>query len=395
MARALTDPAVAIHLRAATAVDVIAAGKAAEGMRDACVRTPVAASFRNVMATGADTGHPLPNDASVAAAERAMAIASGACDTDLLLVLLSGGASAKLAQPAAGVTLEDKRATVERLLMAGAPIGEMNVVRKHLSAVKGGQLAAATAARVLTLAVSDVVGDDLSSIASGPTVADASTFAQALDVLERYGGLGRFPASVAARLRDGAAGRIAETPKPGDPRLAHADARIIGNRMTAMAGARAAAAARGYHVVVIDDPIVGEARGQGAALISRAVQLRAARPVAPLCVISSGETTVRVTGTGKGGRNQELVLGMLPHLASLGANVAAASVGTDGIDGPTDAAGALVDSTTAARAAAAGLGPDSFLNNNDAYTFFARLGDLIVTGSTATNVGDLQVLLIA
>lgn len=390
VAAALDDPALAIRLRAATAVDVIAAGKAAAAMLDAFVAASTAASLRNRTATDAGTGHPLPNQGSVAAAARALDIAAAAGETDLLVLLLSGGASAKLAMPAAGITLDDKRRTVQRLLDAGANIGELNAVRRHVSALKGGQLAASTAARVLTLAVSDVVGDDLSVIASGPAVADATTFADALRVLDQHGGRHAYPSAVVARLEQGAAGRIPDTPKPGDERLARSDARVIGNRMTAVAGAGAAAAALGYRVQVVPEPVVGEARLAASAVIAAAT---AAGLAVPACVISSGETTVRVTGAGKGGRNQELALAFVPLVAQLGARVALASVGTDGIDGPTDAAGAIVDSTTQARAAALGLEAASFLHHNNAYVFFDRLGDLIRTGPTRTNVGDLQIVL--
>lgn len=391
MTAALDDPAIAIRLRAATAVDVIAAGKAAAAMRDAFVAASTAASLRNRLATAADTGHPLPNEASVAAAARALDMAAAACETDLLVLLLSGGASAKMAMPAAGITLGDKRQTVQRLLDAGANIGELNAVRRHVSALKGGQFAAATAARVLTLAVSDVVGDDLSVIASGPAVADSTTFADALRVLDERGGREAYPSNVVARLEQGAAGGLAETPKPGDERLARSDARVIGNRMTAVGGAGAAAAALGYRVHVVDEPVIGEARLAAPRIVAAA---RAAGRPAPTCVISSGETTVRVTGTGKGGRNQELALALVPLLDQLGPRAALVSIGTDGIDGPTDAAGAIVDSTTSARAVALGLDAAPFLHDNDAYAFFDRLSDLIRTGPTRTNVGDLQIALI-
>jgi hydroxypyruvate reductase len=384
--RALDDPAIAIRLRAATAVDVIAAGKAAQAMRDAFVSASLA-SLRIVMTTGPETGHPLPNDASVAAARRALDLARRVEATDLLVVLLSGGASAKMAMPADGVTLAEKQETARLLLTRGADIHQLNTVRKHLSGIKGGQLAAATVGKVMTLAVSDVIGDDLSMIASGPTVPDATTFEAALDVLDAHGGRASFPPAVVTRLHRGAAGELLETPKPGDERLARSMARVIGNRFTAVDGARAAAEALGYAVHVVDDPIVGEARDAGAALARRAAALGRG------CVLACGETTVRVTGAGRGGRNLELALGMLPHVAAYGATAAAASIGTDGIDGPTDAAGAIVDSTSTARAAAAGLDPSTYLDDNNTYEFFDRLGDLIRTGPTGTNVGDLQIIL--
>jgi hydroxypyruvate reductase len=248
---------------------------------------------------------------------------------------------------------------------------------------------------VLTLAVSDVVGDDLSVIASGPTVPDDSTFAGALDVLDKRGGRAIYPAPIVNRLRRGAAGELPETPSSGDPRLSRATARVIGPQRGAIDGAQRAAEALGYHVHIVPEPVTGEARDAGRDHIARTAGAIAALP-RPVCVIASGETTVTVRGRGRGGRNQEFAFAMAQTLAALGPHVIAASVGTDGIDGPTDAAGALVDPTTFARAAAAGLAaPENYLNNNNTYEFFDRVGDLIRTGPTNTNVGDLQVILVA
>jgi hydroxypyruvate reductase len=270
-------------------------------------------------------------------------------------------------------------------------------VRKHLSAVKGGRLAAAAArAGCDTFAISDVVGPveaDPSVIGSGPTVADASTFADALDALDRLGVRGDVPAAALRALEDGRAGQRPETPKAGDARLAHSQFSLIGSRHDAMAGARREAERLGYTVAVLDDPIVGEA---GTAAVAYAAHVRALvdRLPRPCCVISSGETTVRVTGSGKGGRNQEFALAMAEALAVDARSAMAASIGTDGIDGPTDAAGAIVDTLTLERARRAGLAaPDAFLENNDAYHFFDALGDLVRTGPTDTNVGDVQVIL--
>ncbi len=339
-------------------------------------------------------GHPLPTDASEAAGRRALALARSAAPDETMLVLISGGASALMAVPADGVTLADKRAATAQLLRAGADIAAMNTVRKHLSAIKGGWLAARTRARCRTLVISDVVGDDCSIIASGPTVADASTFADALSLLRRFGGDGAYPAAVVAHLERGAAGKIPETPKPGDARLASSSAIVIGSRRDAMTGAAAEAAARGYHVLRLDDAVVGEARATAVAHL-RAGLARAGGIGRPACLVSSGETTVRVTGRGRGGRNQEFVLAAAGALADLPEGVVLASVGTDGVDGPTDAAGALADSTTVARARSAGASPDRALADNDSYAFFAAIGDLIHTGPTGTNVGDLQIILIA
>jgi hydroxypyruvate reductase len=342
-------------------------------------------------------GHPLPTAASEAAGRQALAIADAVRPDETLLVLLSGGASALMAVPADGVTLDDKRATTNQLLRAGADIYALNTVRKHLSAIKGGGLAARTKGTCHTLVISDVVGDDLSVIASGPTVADASTFDDALDVVHRFGGPAAFPPAVVARLQRGAAHALPETPKPQDPRLDRTTTTIIGSRRDAMFGAIAEGSSRGYDVIRIEDAVTGEARTTAPAHV-RAVLARAAGASRPLCVVSSGETTVHVTGHGKGGRNQEFALAAALCLWGTGheaSSTVLASAGTDGIDGPTDAAGAIVDGSTLARARAAGLAPEHFLSDNNAYAFFHALGDLIHTGPTGTNVGDLQVILLA
>jgi len=401
------DPAASQGVRAARdgPVAVIAAGKASAAMATAAANR-LGSRVRIGVVVAPDAadlpggfelvvgGHPLPTPASETAGRRAIALADASAAGETLLVLLSGGASALMAVPADGVTLDDKRAATAQLLRAGADIYALNTVRKHLSAIKGGWLAARTRAACRTLVVSDVVGDDLSVIASGPTVPDASTFEEALALVERFGGARAFPASVFARLRRGAEGALPETPKPGDARLAASSTTIIGSRRDAMAGAASEAASRGYHVVRLDDPVVGEARTAAVAHL-RAVLARAAGVGRPACVVSSGETTVRVTGSGTGGRNQEFALAAAAQLAELGAAAVVASAGTDGIDGPTDAAGAIADATTIDRARAAGLSPDRFLSDNNAYAFFTALGDLIHTGPTGTNVGDLQVILLA
>jgi hydroxypyruvate reductase len=393
-------------LRAARFVDVVSAGKAASAMLVAFAgASPV--PLRSMLGVGPGepgglpasavwqaSSHPVPDERSVIAARRALDVAETTSPPDLLVVLLSGGASSMMAMPAGDISLADKRRTSELLLQAGADIGALNTVRKHLSGIKGGRLAATARGTVMTLAISDVVGDDLSTIASGPTVPDPTTFAQALEVLDRCGGRGRYPASVVRWLTRGAGDPINETPKPHHPRLARTAARVIGGRLTATAGARQAAEALGYRVHPIEAPVVGEARLAGRALIDAASWASMLRNAQPLCIVASGETTVHVTGRGKGGRNQECALAMGLALNTLGSPVVAASVGTDGIDGPTDAAGAVVDTTTLARAEQADLDPSVYLNDNNTYTFFNQLEDLIRTGPTGTNVGDLQVILI-
>ena len=412
MERALDDSSLLESLRRARGVHVIAAGKAAGAMVSACVDSSALADvsrqggLQSVVAIGPSRpaavpdrtewfsgGHPHPTIESVRGARRALEVAMHADARDVVLVLLSGGGSALMALPAEGVTLDDKLQTAKLLMEHGGDIYELNTVRKHLSAIKGGQLAAASRAPMVTLAISDVVGDDLSVIASGPTVPDASTFGLALEVLDRRGGRARYPSAVVTRLQRGGGGAEHETPKPGDPRLAHSSARVIGRQRGAIEGARAAAESLGYRVHVIEAPVTGEARLVAVDYV-RALVPRIESMPRPACVISSGETTVTVRGSGKGGRNQEFAFAMAGELATLGSAVAA-SIGTDGIDGPTDAAGAIVDTTTMSRAHDAAISdPQRYLDNNDTYTFFDRLGDLVRTGPTSTNVGDIQVVLV-
>ena len=399
---------IAETLRRANVVDVIAAGKAAAAMLTAFA-SDTDAPIRQLLGVGprasasqslppnaewCNAGHPLSDQGSVSGARRALDIAAAAGENDMVVVLLSGGGSALMAMPARGISLEAKQHTARTLMAQSADIYELNTVRKHLSAIKGGRLAAASRASVLTLAVSDVVGDDLSVIASGPTVADQSTFADAMRILEGRGGLGAYPADVVTHLRRGLLGDVPETPKRGDARLARAAAHVIGPQRGAIDGARGAAERLGYHVHVVMQPVTGEARLSAQAHVTDVSRISASL-ARPLCVISSGETTVTVRGDGTGGRNQEFALALAPLLETLGSAVVASSIGTDGIDGPTDAAGAVVDPTTIVRAQQAGLqSAQAYLDDNNAYAFFDRLGDLVRTGPTDTNVGDLQIILI-
>jgi len=403
--RALTDPEIVAPLQTAAAVDVIAAGKASSAMLNAFAAS-CSVPIRRMLGIGPDSppllpegavwetgGHPYPTAGSIAGARRARDIAAALAPGELLVVLLSGGGSALMALPADPLSLEDKQRTARLLMEQGADIFELNTVRKHLSAIKGGQLAIAARGKVLTLVVSDVVGDDLSVIASGPTVPDVSRFEDALAILSRRGGAGRYPPAVVERLEKGARGELPETPKPGGA-LSHSYARVIGPQRGALDGARIAAEALGYHVHLWPQPVTGEARIAGADYID-AVMRKASTMPRPACVLSAGETTVTVVAAGRGGRNQEFALAMAEPLARIGGDVVAASVGTDGIDGPTDAAGAVVDTTTVARARAAGAGtPAQYLAENDSYRFFDAIGDLVRTGPTDTNVGDLQVVLV-
>jgi hydroxypyruvate reductase len=385
-------------------VHVIAAGKAAAAMASAFLALRHL-QVQQALAIGTHThpdlptsvewiesSHPFPDARSQVAGERAIALAQRVHSGDALVILLSGGASALMAAPIDGISLADKIETTKLMMASGADIHALNTVRRHLSKVKGGRLAAACVGTTVTLAISDVVGDDLSAIGSGPGVPDATTWADAAAALERFGGDAQL-SEVRHVLARGAAGAIPDTPKPGDGSLKRSQARVIGSRLDAMEGARQAALARGYHPVVIAEPVTGEAREMAPRWLARVQELTRGTP-RPACVISSGETTVRVTGKGQGGRNLEFALAIARSMASPNA-AAMASIGTDGIDGSSGVAGGIVDSTTMVRAAALGLdAPGNYLAANDSLAFFAPLDDLVQLGRTDTNVGDLQVLLI-
>jgi glycerate 2-kinase len=397
------DPAIASRLRGRD-LRVIAVGKAAPFMAHAFAAV-AGDRIRDGIVIGTHlpialpthlewipSSHPLPDARSVAAGRRAIEVAQRTDSDDTLVVLLSGGASALMAVPAGALTLEDKRTAVNALLKGGADITALNTIRKHLSAVKGGRLAAAASGPTVCLAISDVVGDDLSVIGSGPTVPDPSTYRDAWDYIERLGVEPLLTEAARNYLRAGLEGTIVETPKAGDPRFAQSVTRVIGGRFNAMSGAAESARALGYDVIVSQEPIVGDARTMGPVVLDRARTLAAGRQ-RPVAVIFSGETTVKVVGTGKGGRNQEIALSVAGKLAAESGDIALGSVGTDGIDGPTDAAGAYSDTATITRAVQQGLDADAFLADNNAYAFFQRIDDLIITGPSTTNVGDLQIVL--
>ncbi|MBI3262764.1 MAG: DUF4147 domain-containing protein [Acidobacteria bacterium] len=393
-------------------LNLIAAGKAADAMAAAILESEAdrissgiivvpsgsAGTLGRPAARGVEVieaGHPIPDTGSQRAGVRALEIAANTPSDQCLVVLISGGASALLAAPAEGITLEDKQILTRVLLQAGADIHALNTVRKHLSCVKGGLLAAACPGQTHTLAISDVVGDTPSALASGPTVADPTSFHDALKVVVDHGVRDRMPASILRYLELGTREERPETPKPRDPRLARSAFRLVGHARDAVDGARSAATSLGYAVAIWTDAVVGEARDAARAHIDDAAGRLRDMP-RPACILSSGETTVTVKGSGRGGRNQEFALACVQRMGSLGAAALVASVGTDGVDGPTDAAGAIADTSTFHRAGCAGLGtPDSFLERNDAFSFFAALGDLVRTGPTGTNVGDLQIVLVA
>jgi hydroxypyruvate reductase len=343
-----------------------------------------------------ECAHPVPDSSGVEGTRRLMDIARSAGRDDLLICLISGGASALTPAPAAPVTLTGKQRTTELLLRSGAGIHEINTVRKHLSEFKGGQLARLAApATVLSLLLSDVTGDDLDVIGSGPTVPDRSTFEDAVEVMRRRGIWKRIPAGVRARLEQGLAGKIAETPKPGSPIFRRVRNIVVGSNRQAIAAAQREAKELGYHAMILSSVMEGEAREVAGVHAAIAKEILASgHPLRrPACVISGGETTVTLRGHGKGGRNQEFVLSAAAAIAGL-RGVAILSGGTDGTDGPTDAAGAIATGSTIERASAAGLDWRTSLDRNDSYHFFDPLGDLIRTGPTRTNVMDVRVILV-
>jgi hydroxypyruvate reductase len=332
----------------------------------------------------AEAGHPVPDSRGLAASARLLELAHGAGEDDLVVFLVSGGGSALTPAPAPPVTLAEKQELTRLLLASGATIGELNAVRKHLSLFKGGQLArAAWPARVLTLALSDVIGDPLDVIASGPTAPDPTTFADALEVLSRRGLSGRVPPAITRRLEAGRAGEIQETPKPGDPLFERVDNVVIGNNALVTDAAVATAGRLGFRADLVTRELQGEARD-----VARDFVGRARRLTPPACLIAGGETTVTVRGPGKGGRCQEFALAAALELRPT-EHITILAAGTDGTDGPTDAAGAIVDAQSVARGAAAGADARRALADNDAHGFLRASADLIVCGPTRTNLLDL------
>ncbi len=337
-----------------------------------------------------EASHPVPDEAGRHAAARMLKMVQGLTENDLVLCLISGGGSALLALPAEGITLEQKQAINKALLKSGATIADMNCVRKHLSAIKGGRLALACApARVVTLLISDVPGDDPGIIASGPTLPDPTTCAQALAILRKYEIA--VPPAVLKHLESG----IGETPKPDDARFARNSHQVIATAQDALEAAAAKARAAGITPYIFSDGIEGEARDVGMvhAAIARQIATRGQPFSTPCVILSGGETTVTVRGNGRGGRNAEFLLSLAVTLDGH-ANIHAIACDTDGIDGSEDNAGALYGPDSIARATAQGLRPRAMLDNNDGYGFFQALGDLVVSGPTRTNVNDFRAILI-
>jgi glycerate-2-kinase len=382
-------------------IAVLAAGKAAAAMA-AAVESVAAGRIASGLAIAKDghglplrrvelhfAGHPVPDERSEAAGHRALGFVEAAGPEDLLLVLLSGGASSLLACPAPGLSLGDLAATTRRLLAAGAEIEELNAVRKHLSCLAGGRLARrARSRRIEVLALSDVPGDRLDAIGSGPLAADPTTYADAVAALAARGVTGEVPERVRAHLEAGARGEREETPKAGETALERVRHTLVATNGTAVEAARAAAARAGLHAEAAPGVLRGEARDAARALVARAREVRGGRPV---CLVAGGETAVTVRGPGRGGRSQELALAAALEIAG-GPPTALLAAGTDGIDGPTDAAGAYADEGTVARGRGAGQDAAAALAANDSHSFFAAEGGLFVTGPTRTNVMDLALL---
>jgi glycerate 2-kinase len=383
-------------------VSLVAVGKAAGAMASAALDV-VGPSIQRGVVISPDPvtisaggiscfvgGHPIPNERGAQGAQMIVEIAESLRERETLLCLISGGASALTTLPAAGLSVSDVASATTLLLRAGATIGELNCVRKHIDRLKGGRLAAlAFPARVIALVLSDVVGDSLATIASGPTVADPTTIADAITVCQSRGVWDRMPASIRSHLESG----IDESPKPDDPRLGNAETCVIGSNITAAEAACAQATASGYTARIVTTSLTGEARDAGGEIV-KAARDECARVGGRVALVYGGETTVTVRGTGTGGRNQELALGAAIAMDGI-PGMAVVSLGTDGIDGPTDAAGAVADGDSISKARAHGIDASSVLAANDAYTFWKSIGGLVRTGPTGTNVMDIIVALAA
>jgi len=344
-----------------------------------------------------EAGHPVPDERGEEGTKALLRLLEGGKPDDVVFCLISGGGSALSPAPAPGITLEEKRTVTRLLLGSGATIHEVNTIRKHLSRIKGGRLAQrAHPARIVSLILSDVVGDDLKTIASGPTVPDEGTFGDCLRILEKRQIRSRVPPPVLAYLESGTRGEVPETPKPGDATLATARNLIVGSNRMALAAAEEQARELGYETLLPSGLEEGEARDAALAHVNlaRGVLEGRAGVSTPACILTGGETTVTIHGPGKGGRNQEFALAAAVALAGTD-QIVVLSGGTDGTDGPTDAAGAVVDGTSVARGRAAGMEAQAFLDQNDSYHFFEPLGDLLETGPTLTNVMDLRIVLVS
>ncbi len=343
-----------------------------------------------------EAGHPVPDKSGIEGAHQIVQLVKSATEKDLLIFLISGGGSALLPSPVEGLTIEDEQQTTQVLLESGANIHEINAIRKHISQVKGGRLARlAYPAALVSLVLSDVIGDSLDSIASGPTVPDRSTFGDCVHILEKYRIKNKLPSAVREHLEKGMRGEVEETPKADDPAFERTQNVIIGSNILALKAARSNADELGYNSLILSTFIEGETRevARVHAAIAREILKRDLPVRRPACIISGGETTVTIRGKGLGGRNQEFVLAAAIDVDGL-EDVVILSGGTDGTDGPTDAAGAIADGLTVRRAKSMGLDPERYLRENDSYHFFQALGDLLITGPTFTNVMDLRLVIV-
>jgi glycerate-2-kinase len=354
-------------------------------------------SYSDGLSSIVEAGHPLPDENGLKGTVEMVSLLKDADEKTLIVCLISGGGSALLVSPAEGITLGKKQQVTELLLKGGADIFELNTVRKHLSKVKGGRLAGiAYPAWVISLILSDVIGDRLDVIASGPTSPDNTTFREALEVLEKYSLRERIPGDVVTFLGKGARGLIPETPKTGDKVFERIKNIIIGSNAIALSEAKKKAEEMGFHAEILPSAITGEAREAGRILAGRAIALKKRTGISsgtPFCLISGGETTVTVNGTGLGGRNMELALSFAQEIDGMN-GITLLSAGTDGQDGPTDAAGAIVDGGSIRAATETGLDPEEYLRNNDSYHFFRKTKGLFSPGPTGTNVMDIQVTLV-
>ncbi len=343
-----------------------------------------------------EAGHPIPDRKGYEGARKIQRLLKESGPDDLVIFLLSGGGSALLPFPADGIELKEKQEVTQLLLDCGADIKEINTVRKHISWMKGGWVAKwAYPSTVIAFILSDVVGDHLDVIGSGPTVPDPSTFEEALEILKKYGLLNEVAPSVRKHLQSGKEGKVEETPKPGEAVFERVSNILIGSNILALREAKREAESLGFNVVILSSSIEGEAREASRFHTAVAKEvISSGNPVSrPACILSGGETTVTIKGNGRGGRNQEFALAGALEISGI-EKVVLLSGGTDGTDGPTDASGALADHTTVRRAKTMGLNPNAHLENNDAYPFFQKLGDLLITGPTYTNVMDVRIILV-
>lgn len=396
-----------IPLKSFRQLYVIGAGKAAAAMAvqtekilgshitDGIVTTKSGHALQTQKTKVMEAAHPVPDEQGIEAVKQTLQLLEQVTANDIIICLISGGASALWCDVPAGITLSEVQTTFDQLIRSGAGIREVNIVRKHLSGIKGGQLVRhCKGARVFSLIISDVPGDELEAIASGPTVPDSSTFQDAYAILDRYNLLPGLPQSVWQHMEQGREGAIAETPKPGDLLFNNAVNKIIGNNRIAVEAAAKNATALGYHVHIIPQLITGDAAAEAKKLVALAQSYQGPKPA---CLIQGGETTVKVIGHGKGGRNQHFVLAALNELKTMqekAVDVCILSGGTDGTDGPTDATGAVIDSDTLIEAARQQLNITAYLDNQDAYHFLQRTNSLIITGPTQTNVMDLMIAII-